>query len=131
MKTGRKPFMPLDPEIDDAKPESLAVAKGVGKFEKPILEKREGEGAGTVHTPALTPEPEVQSNATPRSRMKKVHCELPDYVWTELKIRAVQQQATVRHVLMQALREHGFSIREEDMFDDGRRQRGNSNAAVQ
>ena len=64
--------------------------------------------------------------ATPRSKMRKVNFELPDYVWTELKIRAAHKQTSVRHVLMEALRVDGFTINEIDMVEDGRRARGSS-----
>ncbi|MEZ5817402.1 MAG: hypothetical protein R3D44_10000 [Hyphomicrobiaceae bacterium] len=61
--------------------------------------------------------------ATPRSRMKTVNLELPDYVWTDLKIRAAHAQSSVRHIVMAALKGHGVDIREVDMIEDGRRLR--------
>jgi hypothetical protein len=55
--------------------------------------------------------------------MKTVNLELPDYVWTELKIMAVQQQTSLRHVVMTALKSAGTMIKDCDMIEDGRRLR--------
>jgi hypothetical protein len=60
-------------------------------------------------------------SATPRSRMKSVNVELPDYAWTELKIRSAHQQASVRDIIMAALQKDGITINEIDMVEDGRR----------
>jgi plasmid stability protein len=49
--------------------------------------------------------------------MKTVNVELPDYVWTALKIRAAERQTSVRHVIMTALRADGLTIAESDMID--------------
>lgn len=55
--------------------------------------------------------------------MKTVNLELPDYVWTDLKIRAAHEQTSVRHIVMAALQGHGVTIAEVDMIEDGRRLR--------
>jgi plasmid stability protein len=60
---------------------------------------------------------------TPRSRMKSVNIELPDYLWTDLKIRAAKQQVSVRHIIMSALKGQGVEISDADMIEDGRRLR--------
>lgn len=44
--------------------------------------------------------------------MKTVNLELPDYLWTDLKIRAAHKQTSVRHVIMAALAADSFAIRE-------------------
>ena len=126
MKPDRKPFMPVSNDVDDDRLEQLAREKGVGKFETPVrTDSSAGEGAAQMHTPALTSTIVQDAGAaTPRSKMKKVNFELPDYVWTELKIRAAHKQTSVRHVLMEALRGEGFTIHEIDMVEDGRRLRG-------
>lgn len=56
--------------------------------------------------------------------MKTVNLELPDYVWSDLKIRAAHQQTSVRHIVMTALKGHGIAIAEVDMIEHGRRVRG-------
>ena len=53
--------------------------------------------------------------------MKSVNVELPDYAWTELKIRSAHQQASVRDIIMAALQKDGITINEIDMVEDGRR----------
>lgn len=131
MKRQRAPFMPVTPDIDDDAIESLARGKGVGSLVKPVA-NRAGEGTPPVE--ASTPAPLTQqaphanetgaaSVPTPRSRMKAVNLELPDYAWTELKIRAAKEQVSVRHIIMSALKQHGIVIAESDMIEDGRRLR--------
>ena len=92
--TERTPFVSLTADIDDQSIERLAVAKGVGNMRSPrhrhcphrtLLRKRLSE------RPSRT--------ATTRSRTETLNLELPDYVRTELKIMAVQQQASLRYVM--------------------------------
>jgi len=49
--------------------------------------------------------------------MKPVNVELPGYLTTTMKIRAAEQQTSVRHIIMTALRKDGFTIAESDMID--------------
>jgi plasmid stability protein len=133
MKTQRPPFLPVTSDIDDGKLELLAQEKGVGSFVKPTANKnRAGEGTMAAMSPDPgTAEDEMPtSTATPRSRMKTVNLELPDYVWTDLKIRAAHKQTSVRHIIMTALKGEGIVIADVDMVEDGRRVRG-SNRLVQ
>jgi plasmid stability protein len=58
-----------------------------------------------------------------------VNLELPDYVWTDLKIRAAHKQTSVRHIVMTALQGDGITILDADMIEDGRRLRGGSQGA--
>lgn len=142
MAQQRAPFMPVSPDIDDDALESLARDKGVGALVKPVA-NRAGQGrptsaqststteaprttppAATVAaTPASTSMEKPATEATPRSRMKAVNIELPDYAWTELKIRAAKEQVSVRHIIMSALRVQGIAITDIDMIEDGRRLR--------
>lgn len=126
MKTQRAPFQPLDSDLDDGKLEKLAQRKGVGVLVKPDAAEGQGEQGGeTVQVPAPITQPEpLASRATPRSRMKTLNVELPEYVWTELKIRAAQRQTSLRHVIMSALTLDGITITDADMVEDGRRLRG-------
>lgn len=123
-RSSRPAFLPLDPEID-ASLEQLARAKGVGRLERPAVEEKGAQQ--TVITES--PEPEnsdtsgLDSQATPRSRMKSLNLELPDYAWTEIKIRAAQRQTSLRHVVMAALVADGITISDADMIEDGRRLR--------
>lgn len=125
MKTNRPPFRPLDPDTADERLESLAREKGVGTMQHPSPKREQGPKAATPQPPApiTLPEPPMRG-ATPRGRMKPLNVELPDYVWTELKIRAVHRQTSVRHVILSALVGDGITIAEADMVEDGRRLRG-------
>lgn len=121
MKQQRAPFQPVSADIDDDKLERLAAEKGVGSLVKPVAN---GAGEGKA-VPASRPKPEPSADAaTPRSEMKSLNLELPAYVWTELKIRAAQQQTSLKHVVMTALVKDGVTIQDVDMVEDGRRIRG-------
>jgi hypothetical protein len=127
MRLERKPFMPVSNDVDDDRLEQLAREKGVGKMETPMrIDSRAGEGSGLVHAD-LRPQPEAPpSGATPRKAMHKINFEAPDYLSTELKIDAARKQTSVRHVIMMALKEAGFTIKDIDMIEDGRRLRGSN-----
>lgn len=129
MSKQRAPFLPVSSDIDDDKLERLARDKGVGAFVKPTSNvNRAGEGAQEAAAPVApklkAATPAADTGATPRSRMKTVNLELPDYVWTELKIRSAHRQTSVRHIIMTALKGDGISIADVDMVEDGRRLRG-------
>lgn len=125
MKQQRAPFMPVTPDIDDAALESLAREKGVGALVKPVA-NRAGE-APRAEAKALpqtdTAQVSGDTQPTPRSRMKAVNIELPDYAWTDLKIRAAKEQVSVRHIIMTALKAQGIAISDVDLVEDGRRLR--------
>ena len=63
----------------------------------------------------------ASKQATPRSRMRGLKIELPDYVWVSLKKRAAEEMVSLRHVIMTALRDKGIPINDADMIEDGRR----------
>lgn len=125
MKQTRAPFMSITPDVDDDKLEKLAAEKGVGALVKPVA-----NGAGEERPVAASkPKAEQATDAgTPRSEMKSLNLELPAYVWTELKIRAAQEQTSLKHVVMKALVKDGVTIKKTDMIEDGRRLRGVSQA---
>ena len=120
MKAQRVPFGPLTEDLDD-KIESLARKKGVGALVKPGPQSEQGALSAPVRVPA---EPASKTEPAPRTPMKTVNMELPDYLWTALKIRAVEKQTSVRHVIMTALQRDAFAIAESDMIDASRRMRG-------
>lgn len=127
MKQTRAPFMPVTPDIDDDALESLARDKGVGALVKPVA-NRAGEAPSSLAKPAPSSSitqavPSPSSEATPRSRMKSINIEIPDYAWTDLKIRAAKEQVSVRHIIMSALKGQGVEISDADMIEDGRRLR--------
>lgn len=120
MKTERAPFAPINNDIDDQKLEQLAADKGVGALVKPLA----NGGGERTRTAVAEPKSNVAADATPRSEMKSLNLELPAYVWTELKIRAAQEQTSLKHVVMKSLVKDGVTIKDADMIEDGRRLRG-------
>lgn len=123
MKQQRAPFHPVSADIDDQKLERLAAEKGVGSLVKPVANGAGEAMAIPVQGRASRAE-ELNPDATPRSQMKTLNLEVPDYVWTELKIRAARGQVSVRHIVMNALVKDGVTIEDVDMVEDGRRLRG-------
>lgn len=125
----RTPFQPLDEDLD-TKIETLAREKGVSTLVKPG-QAEQGPSpinpspvvAAPVRSLAPTAETSAFDAAPARTPMKTLNVELPDYVWTALKIRAAEQKASVRHVIMTALRRDGVAINEIDMMDASLRTR--------
>jgi hypothetical protein len=122
MKQNRAPFQPLDPDLDD-KLENLARDKGVGALVKPTQGER---GPRLQEPPRQSEKPKAAATPAPLTPMKTLNVELPDYVWTDLKIRAAQQKTSLRHVIMTALRKDGFAIKESDMIDANLLTRGHT-----
>jgi hypothetical protein len=122
MSTTRKAFAPLTADIDDTSLENLARSKGVATMVKTPSHAEEGAQAAAQAPKQAEPiDPELIP--TPRSQMKNLNIELPDYVWRELKIRAAHRGTTIKHVIMTSLKSEGFEIRQADMIEDGRRDR--------
>jgi len=135
----RTPFQPLDEDLD-TKIETLAREKGVHTLVKPAQGEQGPRASETlpapasaastlaapaVMSPAIAPvPPDVMFDEAPaRTPMKTLNVELPDYVWTALKIRAAERKTSVRHVIMDALRRDGIAINEIDMVDASQRTR--------
>jgi hypothetical protein len=115
-----QPALPAEPppQLNDLGADNAAPSTLTGE--------RPPDDAGELDTPrsrAKVAKPPI-GKATPRNKLKTVNIELPDYTWTELKIRAANQQTTVKHVILKCLRANGITVREADMIPDGRRLRG-------
>lgn len=99
------------------------------------LDRKLAETAARKRIPTLTsPESLVVKGGAvadavgpvPRSttaRRKPLSLEVPDYLATELKIRAARDSVTVRHLVLTALVDAGYDIKAVDMDEDGRRLR--------
>jgi hypothetical protein len=135
----RTPFQPLDEDLD-TKIETLAREKGVHTLVKPAQGEQGPRGSDTpnitapaagtrvapaIVSPGMAPVPSDAAfdEAPARTPMKTLNVELPDYVWTALKIRAAERKTSVRHVIMDALRRDGIAINEIDMIDASQRTR--------
>jgi hypothetical protein len=127
----RTPFQPLDDDLD-TRIETLAREKGVSTLVKPA----QGEQGARISETSPAPAPAIASpgmatapsdasfeEAPARTPMKTLNVELPDYVWTALKIRAAERKTSVRYVIMDALRRDGIAINEIDMIDASQRTR--------
>ncbi len=123
----RPAFQSLELDPIDARLEAKAAERGI-----PTLVTPKNDESPVDETPAppvsASPAPRKVSRgpstqATPRSRMKGLKIELPDYVWIALKKRAAEDMVSLRHVIMMALRAKGIPINDVDMVEDGRRLR--------
>jgi hypothetical protein len=103
---------------------SSSRARRASASSKSRRESRKGEGTNGVYASVSVPAAAAEPAAKPASKLKTLNLELPDYVWTELKIRAAHQQTSLKHVVMKALVADGIIIQDADMIEDGRRLRG-------
>lgn len=124
-KSLRPSFQSVELDPIDARLDAKAAEKGIPTLVSPRIEEPPA---------ALTPVPAgpaslrnagrgPSTQATPRSRMRGLKIELPDYVWVELKKHAAEEMVSLRHVIMMALRAKGIPINDADMVEDGRRLR--------
>lgn len=79
--------------------------------------------ATEVMEAAGSSEPATPKRPLSTTRRKPLSIEVPDYLATDLKIKAAQQSVTVRHLVLTALVEAGYDIKAIDMEEDGRRLR--------
>jgi hypothetical protein len=132
----RTPFQPLDDDLD-TRIETLAREKGVSTLVRPAQGEQgarvsetppapvSAAGTPAIASPGIAAAPSDASfeQAPARTPMKTLNVELPDYVWTALKIRAAERKTSVRYVIMDALRRDGIAINEIDMIDASQRTR--------
>jgi hypothetical protein len=126
-KIARPTFQAVELDEIDSRLEARAAEKGIPTLVAPRAETPfADEPAPAVEAAPLAPRKPARQNskqATPRSRMKGLRIELPDYAWIALKKLAAEQMVSLRHVIMTALRTQGISINDADMIEDGRRNR--------
>lgn len=123
----------VETKDEDRLLEALAAKKGISRLQSPQETARATPSpshpvkpsASTTPAQALPePLPEDRHGPTPRSRSRSMNLELPDYVMRALKEAALDDDCSVRHVIMRALAKDGIPIQPSDMIADGRRLRG-------
>jgi hypothetical protein len=62
----------------------------------------------------------VQIKSPPR-REEKLTTRLPGYLVDAMKVRALEQRSTVKHIMLRALKDAGFAVAEEDLAPDARK----------
>jgi hypothetical protein len=98
-----RPITPLD--VDDAALDRINDTLGVPTMVRPA--------------PSL---PQVKPKPAPRPQ-EKLTIELPGYLMDAMKLAAVKQRVSVRHLVMLALQAHGMTIEPEDLVPDARRRK--------
>lgn len=66
----------------------------------------------------------ARPKAASRSPTRKFTVDMPDYLVKALNMKAAETTSTSRFFVLQGLRAIGFTVREEDMAEDGRRRSG-------
>src|SRR3974377_2172226 len=125
-KAARPPFQSIELDSIDARLEAKAAEKGIPTLVAPKAEEPPEITPPPKAARAEPPAPRKASKAaaqeaTPRSRMKGLKIELPDYVWSELKKCCAEDMVSLRYFIMEALRARGIRISDADMVEDGRR----------
>lgn len=59
---------------------------------------------------------------TPPRREEKLTTRLPGYLVDAMKVRALEQRSTVKHIMLRALMDAGFAVADEDLAPDARKQ---------
>lgn len=109
--------VPLD--VDDAALDRVNSQLGVPTLTKPA--------ANAVAVPSKVSDvPATLERAT----LEKLTIELPRYLADALRLAAVEQRTTARHLVMLALRKDGFEVQETDLVPDGRRARAKGRSSV-
>jgi hypothetical protein len=125
-KAVRPAFQSIELDPIDARLEARAAEKGIPTLVTPKTETPPEAVTLPAANAEITPPPKKPSKAipheaTPRSRMKSLKIELPDYSWVALKKRTAEEMVSLRYFIMEALREKGIPINDIDMVEDGRR----------
>jgi len=105
-------FQPVEIDEVDRKLAATAVRKRIPSLNVSALVPDKGVQA----------EPEAQPQVAHAPR-KTLSIEVPDYLATELKVKAATQSVTVRHLILTVLAAAGYDINPVDMDEDGRRLR--------
>jgi hypothetical protein len=125
------PFKPLNFDATAAAVQKLTQSHNIPALTFP-QEVRGGEPAPPPPPPPPSVEPVTATpkRAKPHStspaksrRLQRFPVTLPLYVLTEIKQRAIAGETTSRFVIMDALRNSGIHIADDDMIEDGRRVR--------
>jgi hypothetical protein len=59
----------------------------------------------------------------PRAATRSIQLVVPDYLFEELGVKAVQRRVTKRFLILEALAAGGYCVEPDDMEEDGRRRR--------
>jgi hypothetical protein len=79
-------------------------------------------GAGLLAPPAPAPEPRPASRRT--APEVALSTKVPDYVLRQLRRRYAESGITIRNQVLFALRLAGIEVRDDDLLDERKRQRG-------
>jgi hypothetical protein len=119
---------PDDPRFEVAesleRPEAVREAVASGRVRAINAET----GAGLLAAPAATPHAVAGPRPASRRTAPEValSTKVPDYVLRQLRRRYAESGITIRNQVLFALRLAGVEVRDEDLLDERKRQRGGS-----
>lgn len=111
-----KPSVVIAPIDFDAATRAVEKFSADRKIPSMVYPAEKGRG----ETEAVTP-PVALAVPPRRKTIQRIPVEMPDYVFDEIKRRALASRCSARHVILKALRSAGIHIADEDMPEDGRR----------
>lgn len=109
----KAPFQPMTLEQAPSDHDIAQFAISRGAQQTVLKPSKRGQPVSREH---VEPPP-----AGADSAIKSVKLEFPNYIRRALKIRAAEQEVSVRYLVLKALKADGFTVDEEDLFEDGRR----------
>lgn len=122
-------IQPIDFDVATRAVEKFSQERQIPSMVFPETAAGQGVGAGEDR-PALASvsasypfEPLAVAPIRDRRTMKRIPVELPAYVFDDIKRRALDGDCSARHIIMKALRSYGVHIADDDMPEDGRRNR--------
>jgi len=100
----------LGKAVDDNALTDYATSRGV-----PTLKKAQ------QNTDATTPPPQLVAPRPTRAPTEGVKAVLPDYLAQELRIESAKRKVTNSFLIIEALKEKGYHVEDNDLCEDFRR----------
>ena len=115
----------LPPPSPEAASDLIRRAASAGKASE---EDDEALLAKLTSSPAYTGKPSLTAVAAsrPEEPQEPLKIMIPAYLNRALTIAAGERKVSKRWLVMDALRQAGFDVRHDDLFEDGRRFRGSA-----
>lgn len=79
-----------------------------------------GEGDATNVTPLRKDKKVAKEKKTAPAPTKRLPLDFPEYLHRAIRTDAAQKGVSAKHIVMLALKEAGYTIREADLIEDGR-----------
>lgn len=102
-KPNFRPIAPLD--ADDSELDRVNERLGVPTMVRPTVKALQADAVTASRQPV-----------TPPRRQKKLTVRIPGYLVDALKLQALEQRTTVRHLVLLALQKDGYTVEAADLL---------------